>query len=1570
MTAGVAAALLIPAAATVLTVKTNPDKALQQLESQTANGRTLLQQAAYRGSSDVKASAGDVNSTASKKTAVLPCAFGQTPKQNDGSTFTWTFENWDGWEKFNLNNDEREWIITDADGNRCAAINYNSNLAMDDWMISPGIYLEAGYSYEITIDSWAKSTSYTEVLGLYMGTSQTPEAMTIPIQAETDITTASMAEPQVVGTVIVPPTSGTYYIGVHAASPKDTYVLFADNLKVSSKMSAAMPSPVENFSATTTETEGEVVVSMNAPTTTFAGNDLSSLEKVELRRNGDLIKTWSNPAPGEALNYTETLGAGRYTYSATATNADGTSTAVSATVLVTGTAAVPYYKDFPTLSSMDEMTIIDADNDGNTWKWDQYQHYAALSSPDGGSDDWLISIPIRLEAGKLYEFYSLVSAGNPTAFMPKVAFYVGNAPTVEAMTQAIVPPTDITAYDTNFNESFSVPETGKYYIGVHGCSVNYLALIKLMYFGINGGADINGPAAVMDWTIDPDWSARTNNVNVSFTAPVTTGAGDPLSSITKIEIRRDGSVVNTIENPTPGNQYAVTDDAGAAGQYTYKIVPFNSVGQGTSVEATIEVAQAGNEPTYVEDFSSETRFEKLILIDNNQDGTSYWHATLTEPPYAWIHYGGPQGSQTNDDYLILPPMKVEENTIYKFSADVRGYGEGFRLLAGEGPKVDLLSTEVVPLTNAGDEFDTYAGTFTAPYSGNYYIAFHAYSQQRTSDVNVANIRFEKVGSTAGPKAITDFAYTNEGNSLSFTFKAPTQNLAGNALTGITKIVAKRGNTEVQVFDAPAPGAELTFTDEPGVQGEVTYTITGYVDDNQGETFTQVAFVGLDKPATPQNVQAEYLGNGKVKITWDPVTTTAHGATKPAAKYLLLEVNGDAQTQIGSTTANEYEYTAVDPEEQACLWYAIFPVNENDEQGQYGVSGDVYAGKPYTLAYLESFADGNPWSILRIQNLVLDPAWSLATSASFSDVQPYDGDNGFIGMKGSAPSEGRISTGLIDLTTNAVNPAFSLAAYAIKPDDPDYNNKVAIDIAEGQSTEWTELGVYELKDLTNEAKWVRISQDLTAYKGKNVRIGVRVIGGSMYMWNLMDAFRVGNVNEKDLSASISSNVKSVNAGENARIVVNVMNNGTVKADAYTVRLFKDGKQVAQSNRQNLEPYAQKPIIYNQTLDITDGDNVEFYAVVDFEGDQFTTDNTSKTVSVQVVKPIYPTVRDLSAQETSQNNVTVSWSEPSMDNVAPQPYEETFETAESYSQTGANGFTFVDRDGAPTGGFQQFEFPGVVTQQTVLAYFVIDKTESSLGQYAASFAGYNGSNKSLGSFLRYDGGASDDWAVSPELYGGPQIVSFYAKNYLDSYPEILQVFYSTGSTDPDDFIAVGEPKVISSGDWELVSAYVPAGAKRFAIRKTSATGALAMIDNVSFRRAGDTPEALQLVGYNVYRDGERVNNEPVATTTYADNGVEAGDHTYAVSALYEQGESDTARVNMGVVSVGMETMTAVSAEGVRGKVLINGAEGMKVVVTTLDGVVLYNGAGSDNMQVNAGAGIVLVKAGNETFKVVVK
>lgn len=118
----------------MLTVKTNPDKALQQLESQTANGRTLLQQAAYRGSSDVKASAGDVNSTASKKTAVLPCAFGQTPKQNDGSTFTWTFENWDGWEKFNLNNDEREWIITDADGNRCAAINYNSNLAMDDYI--------------------------------------------------------------------------------------------------------------------------------------------------------------------------------------------------------------------------------------------------------------------------------------------------------------------------------------------------------------------------------------------------------------------------------------------------------------------------------------------------------------------------------------------------------------------------------------------------------------------------------------------------------------------------------------------------------------------------------------------------------------------------------------------------------------------------------------------------------------------------------------------------------------------------------------------------------------------------------------------------------------------------------------------------------------------------------------------------------------------------------------------------------------------------------------------------------------------------------------------------------------------------------------------------------------------------------------------------------------------------------------------------------------------------------------------------------------------------------------------
>lgn len=51
------------------------------------------------------------------------------------------------------------------------------------------------------------------------------------------------------------------------------------------------------------------------------------------------------------------------------------------------------------------------------------------------------------------------------------------------------------------------------------------------------------------------------------------------------------------------------------------------------------------------------------------------------------------------------------------------------------------------------------------------------------------------------------------------------------------------------------------------------------------------------------------------------------------------------------------------------------------------------------------------------------------------------------------------------------------------------------------------------------------------------------------------------------------------------------------------------------------------------------------------------------------------------------------------------------------------------------------------------------------------------------------------------------------------------------------------------------------------------------------------AKDVTGYNVYRDGKKLNDQPVTGTAYADNDVALGEHKYAVSAVYGKVETKT-------------------------------------------------------------------------------
>ncbi len=65
-------------------------------------------------------------------------------------------------------------------------------------------------------------------------------------------------------------------------------------------------------------------VSCIAPDQTLDGSTIGTLEKIEIFRNGTLVKTFDNPTPGDPVAFSDAVSEkGNYTYTAVATNWSG-----------------------------------------------------------------------------------------------------------------------------------------------------------------------------------------------------------------------------------------------------------------------------------------------------------------------------------------------------------------------------------------------------------------------------------------------------------------------------------------------------------------------------------------------------------------------------------------------------------------------------------------------------------------------------------------------------------------------------------------------------------------------------------------------------------------------------------------------------------------------------------------------------------------------------------------------------------------------------------------------------------------------------------------------------------------------------------------------------------------------------------------------------------------------------------------------------------------------------------------------------------------------------------------------
>lgn len=983
---------------------------------------------------------------------------------------------------------------------------------------------------------------------------------------------------------------------------------------------------------------------------------------------------------------------------------------------------------------------------------------------------------------------------------------------------------------------------------------------------------------------------------------------------------------------------------------------------------------------YSNTFETETEQAEAAIYDANDDQStfSFDNTTIEGNTVARYRYNR---NNAGDDYLVFPGVELKTGKKYKVSVDASGNGdtftERFEVVAGKEAKASQLTIPVIEPTDVSSNktFTTYTNNeFSVTEDGKYFLAVHAISDADRFYLFIDNFSIAELDDQA-PASITDLVLTPDPNGakkVGLSFKAPAKTVGGLNISGLVKVKIERDG-ELQTTMDVAPGATGTYNDVNGLtDGYHTYTLTSMLGDSEssarkGEPVSEKTYVGWDTPDVVGNVTVADKSSSVV-LAWEAPTKGANGfAFNPAdCKYNVYPV--EIQEFWGMTfpvTDKENPYATALTETSANI---AFNTNEGDMGFTYfavtaentvGESEDVYGavvtGKPYELPMFESVADGQSLAYW----------WGYATdeynrqmenSGLFLGENPSDGDAGNLLMAAEVGGWIELQSGKIALA-GAVNPVVTF----------DYQSASAVPLT---VTVITPNGEKEMQTFTCGADYASATVSLKEFANEDwVRVFIKGAFSAAGEVNI-DNIRIYNQLDNNLVAKGINATSKVQAGDDVTVTVDVENQGSLAAaaDAYTVDLYCNDEKVDSKAGVELASNATTTFTFTEATNVMSPAEMVWKAVIVFEADGDKTNNETATAKTTIKTTNYPAVTDLTGSQTG-GGVNLTWSEPDMTAAQPTVVTDDFESYEGFT-TSAGEWTFVDVDASPVGGFQgiNFNVDGVNVLQSLQSFWVHDVTDETV--WNQSFAAHSGV-KYLASMFRYDDGTVDDWAISPLLSGNAQTISFYAMSYSKDYPEKIEVLYSTTGKNTSDFISVRAAEVVP-GEWTEYTAELPAGAKYFAIRSCASSSFMLMIDDVTYEMT-DVPSDLAIVGYNIYRDGVKLNAEPVEEANYTDATATEGEHSYAVTVVYDKGESKISNVFTITVTTGINDIVAGKASRIsvsNSTITVANAEGLNVSVYTADGKAVYNAAGSSLTTIPVKRGMYIVKVGKETLKAVVK
>lgn len=1247
--------------------------------------------------------------------------------------------------------------------------------------------------------------------------------------------------------------------------------------------------------------------------------------------------------------------------------------------------SVPYQVRFSDASAINEFTAYS--ENGATSFWTSNSNGYA----NANNVKLMLTTPsVLLEAGKYYSFEAGICSNTITPIGFEI--YYGGANVPDSMIHEIMPYTMETSRQVRVGHKafFSPEKSGNYSFGVRSVNwdnlsnYNGMQLFDIGVYEVN--PDLPGPVEGLQVVYLSGTQAQ-----LKFKASPKNIANQPQQSLESIVIYKDGAAVQTIENPTPGQEYTIDIPVVQGETNIYRVTPFNQYGEGTSESAKVAliVITTRADSEYINNFNTALAFDGYTVIDGGNDGYD-WHFQAGEARA----YPG----RTNmDEWLITPPVLLNAKQWHKVmftthcakakDADKQTY---ISLWIGDSPDPASMKKVLIEPWNVttGDAV-LLKNYFDVDSTGTYYLGFHAECAHGDGhEVYMSNFHIYPDMDPQVPGACAIKVTPDRDGKLACKvhIDLPEQCIDGSDLQNLTYCylyvdneTSARFSQSIRLdqftsFDFKLPGNELS---------EGPHLFRAYCRNNKGDgrEIEDVAFIGINAPSHPTECWAEQTENdGEVKISWEaPVIDKDGFDLNPDLVWYnvfeyVLNAQGSAYVEVPlCDSIRDLSYTCQVMTPMTGQAFKRFGVRAHtktaaDRQMSAGVIiNPTLVGSPYGLPYDESFkvTTEHVYMSQRIGD-VTTAMWGTVNSDPAGNAGA-DGDHGMAMMEtlGAYCAAGLVS-GRIML--NAEHPWMYLYVYNMgNPNRADMNELELQVKTEGG--EWTSIYNNTIDEWTDGYNgWQKITFDLGEYAGQTIQTAI--VGASVnYAYVYIDHCYIGEAPAADMSVAALEVPEEVFPGLSNSVYASVKNNGNA-ATTGVANLYR-GNEVVGTADYTLEPGQRAQLALVDSIALDDAkmaNDFDYKVVLVADKDLDLVDNTSAVLNSLVPDwTAYPTVLNLTATSNEKQNITLAWEAPAVPETASAVTYDMEEFGQPWTNLAKIGQMInLDLDNEPVAAMNVTGWP--LTEYGHYGWFVADMSIDAFANYGEYFNAHSG-DKTLMAMITHPNSEyqANDVLILPRLSGEAQTISFWARSFTDDYRNSFSIIVSYTDNDYYSFSEFEDHGWYAPGQWHEFKFEIPEGVQFVGIRHYGYAGAYLLVDDITFTPAG--LEQLKVEGYNVTRNNEMLANA-WAQAEYVDNLDADGSYTYEVSVVYNRGLS--APVMASADFTGLEGLNAgkPAVYGQTGEIAIANAAGLAVNVYNAAGMLLTTTEGAASMTIPATAGVYVVTIADATFKVTVK